>query len=85
MRLNVGDLAIITQSKFYPSLVGQICTIVGPYEPRLCAMPNGSTREMLRYRVRLLDGRTGALSFRALRPLGGDELAADAASEATFV
>jgi hypothetical protein len=71
MRLNVGDLAIVTASKFYPERVGQIVTIIEPYENRLCRLPDGSQRWMLRYKVRHADGVEAAYSFRNLAPLSG--------------
>lgn len=70
MRLKVGDVAVITGSKFRPDLIGQICTVTKPYEERVVKMPDGSTRRHFRYVVRLMDGTdNAAFSFRNLRPV----------------
>lgn len=71
MRLKVGDLAKVTASKHYPHRVGEIVTIIEPYENRLCTSPNGRERMMFRYVVRHADGVKGAYSFRNLAPLDG--------------
>lgn len=83
MRLKVGDSALIINSRHYPDRIGQVCTVIGPYELRMCTSPSGVTRPMYRYRVRHADGVIGAYSFRNLSPIGGrqDELV-DSTAEA---
>lgn len=71
MRLRIGDTALITRSLFCPERIGQTCTIIGPYQLRLCQRPtDGRVRPMYRYLVRHADGVEGAYSFRSLMPIG---------------
>lgn len=81
MRLKVGDSALIMRSGFYPERIGQVCTIVGPYELRLCVNPSGVVRPVYRYLVRHADGVEGAYSFRSLMPIGGEKQPAQQDSE----
>jgi hypothetical protein len=83
MRLKVGDLAIITGSKFYPERIGQIVTIIGPYENRLCHLPDGTQRWMFRYKVRHTDGIEAGYSFRNLAPLSGSPVTVESDEVAT--
>lgn len=70
--MKVGDLALVTGSKFYPERIGQTVQIVEPYALRWVVHPNGSRHHHFRYVVvYLCDGVRGAYSYRNLMPLDG--------------
>lgn len=77
----VGDMAIITASQFFPELVGTQVEVISPYALRDVLMPDGSTKLMLRYIVRMAGGLTGAMSWRNMRPLHGEHDPIDTESE----